>query len=350
MAHRLQLAHSETAHGVGVMNAEPWFDWADVSCVQDPTSPYCHNAFLADVNLYLLDVEARAGQIDDLANLIDASVYIVAGYEAPHASRDYQGAIAGMYSTNGTPDDQMFTEEGTPGAIDAGKGGEVLEWLLGNQGHGPFLPSSCGAHEHGVRFRFPQAPFTQDGSTDSIGLAEYGWAYVPDDCYRLQCHVHFAVHGDLDAFDIDGSHMGYDAWAARNLAIIIEPKATSVWDHEFADGDRWVTSRDADHPYHAFMGELGDHLTSCGPRSWDLDTPATVTFVNESDGEAEMWWYDNEGDTVWFGTIYPGESDTFTTFAGAPWGATDYMGNSILVGGGDVWSPETGGDHTVTIG
>ena len=31
-------------------------------------------------------------------------------------------------------------------------------------------------------------------------------------------------------------------------------------------------------------------------------------------------------------------------------GATDYNGNTLLVGGGDVWTPETGGDHTVTIG
>jgi len=80
--------------------------------------------------------------------------------------------------------------------------------------------------------------------------------------------------------------------------------------------------------------------------STDYSEPLYITFVNESDQDLDLYWYNYEGVKVPYGTIPAGGSKPMWTYATHPW---DVEGvGTFRIDGDDVWVPE-GRDNRRTI-
>lgn len=66
-------------------------------------------------------------------------------------------------------------------------------------------------------------------------------------------------------------------------------------------------------------------------RSSSNGAPATVTFINNTDGYRSIMWIDFDGTPQSYGGVNPGESLMQSTFVGHPWMITDGPGNCLEV-------------------
>ena len=77
-------------------------------------------------------------------------------------------------------------------------------------------------------FSFKQTPFMSD-RVGSTGLSEDGYIFIPRVCQEMSgCHLHIAFHGCAQSDAFTGlsffTKSGYNAWAARNKAVILYPQ------------------------------------------------------------------------------------------------------------------------------
>ena len=72
-------------------------------------------------------------------------------------------------------------------------------------------------------------------------------------------------------------------------------------------------------------------------RSLGSGAPATITFINDTDGYRAIMWIDFDGNPQLFGGVNPGESLVQSTFVGHPWMITDGPGNCL-----EVYQPPAG--------
>lgn len=251
LAHRAQIGASSHVKGAGVMHAEPWFDWRDVGCTDDLRYSWSHRSdteycetmsrFLPDLDLYLLDVHNRVGLIDELSNIVDSKIWHYYNNAADSSSLHNASNIEGIYGSNGIVDYAAVIN--SAGAFNEwGVGSDALEYLLGKLGKARQFPDSECPEEHGSRQLWDQQELLSSFSdlrVEDIGLARWGWIYIPDDCLTEICDYHIALHGDIggqdgpsglntdDAFDQDGYYMQYVNYAARNHVVLIEPRAVA---------------------------------------------------------------------------------------------------------------------------
>ena len=57
------------------------------------------------------------------------------------------------------------------------------------------------------------------------------------------------------------------------------------------------------------------------PKSESADELISITFSNESDETADLYWHNYEGQLVKYGTVARGSSFTQWTYATHPWSA-----------------------------
>jgi len=101
--------------------------------------------------------------------------------------------------------------------------GTLLAHLLGPL----HAPSSSPA---GAIVAFDQQAFFAGKAIDA-GMADEGYAYIPDACRKSGCRVHVVFHGCGQGATAIGRRFvegaGYNGWAARNRLIILYPQATA---------------------------------------------------------------------------------------------------------------------------
>ncbi len=66
-------------------------------------------------------------------------------------------------------------------------------------------------------------------------------------------------------------------------------------------------------------------------RSTDGGAPATITFINSSNGYRAIMWIDYSGTPQFYGGLNPGESFQQQTVVGHPWMITDGPGNCLEI-------------------
>lgn len=76
-------------------------------------------------------------------------------------------------------------------------------------------------------------------------------------------------------------------------------------------------------------------FVACEPmgslRTTETGAPATIKFVNETDGFRSVMWIDGEGMPQPYGNLNPGESYVQSTFVGHVWMMTDGPGNCLEI-------------------
>ena len=247
MAIQLQVAHSSKVKGVAVLAAGPYY------CAQGSLWTAYYNCTTPSDWTPLPKPEtlkaqteqlARNGQIDPVANLGTARVWLFTGGQDRTVARPVVEATLRFYESFNrnvhvrpyafvrdqraghamiTADAGSACEASTPPYIndcDYDAAGALLTHLLG--------PLRSPAAKPGGRLvSFDQKAFT-DGNAYAISMADTGLVYIPASCATERCEVHVAFHGCRQNADQIGERFareaGYNRWADANRLIVLYPQ------------------------------------------------------------------------------------------------------------------------------
>jgi hypothetical protein len=246
MAVQFHVAHSATVTGAGAIAGGPYYCaqgsfWtAYFNCMEPGIfAPLPSAAFLKAQTEAL----AKAGRIDDTANLAGSRAWFFTGTNDKTVSREVVEGLNGYYSaflakTVIVPDKPaghaMVTENaGNPdcGAsappyindCDYDAAGKMLEHLLGKL-------AAPAAQASGRLVRFDQKPF----GSRTVSMDDEAYVYIPEACASARCRVHVALHGCRQGMAFVGDRFvrdaGYNRWADANRLIVLYPQAiASYW-------------------------------------------------------------------------------------------------------------------------
>ena len=188
-------------------------------------------------------VAAARGDIDPLANLNRARVYVFGGRRDGVVTPPVVDALVRFYRLVGVPDANLLVERriasghafitqgpAAPCAAteapfindcDYDQAGAILRHI-----YGALEPPS--ASPRGTLARFDQAEFLR--RPRAHGLDETGLIYVPATCQNgAGCRVHVAFHGCLQGRELIGdqyaTRTGYNRWADDNRFVVLYPQA-----------------------------------------------------------------------------------------------------------------------------
>ncbi|CAE6809573.1 MULTISPECIES: extracellular catalytic domain type 2 short-chain-length polyhydroxyalkanoate depolymerase [Paraburkholderia] len=213
---------------------------------------------------------AKAGQIDDPANLREQRIYLFSGakdsvvatrvvdqakrfYELAHvpaASIEYQRhPDAGHALITNRPEDSPCDANQSPYINNCGfeQSHEMLRWIYAR----PNAPLNAPATQASGELRsFDQREFDPNRGAS---LADVAYVYVPADCLHAACAVHVAFHGCVQNADAVGQRFvrgaGYNEIADTNRLIVLYPQAAKSAVNPLGCWDFWgYTSPDPDHP------------------------------------------------------------------------------------------------------
>ncbi len=242
MAVQLQVAHSATITGVGVLAGGPYY------CAQGSVFTALYNCMTPGwwtpvPSPALLksetDAIASTGRVDATSHLAKSRAWLFTGRndrtvspQVVEALRDfYAGYKASVLLVADKPAGHaMVTEHagsacGTTAApfivhCDYDAAGELLTFL-----YGKLAPPA--AKETGELLRFDQQRFA-DGDAKAISMDDTGFLYVPARCRFERCRVHVAFHGCRQGAAEVGEQFvreaGYNRWADTNALIVLYPQ------------------------------------------------------------------------------------------------------------------------------
>jgi poly(3-hydroxybutyrate) depolymerase len=245
MAVQFHVAHSATVTGAGAIAGGPYYcaqgsSWTAYFNCREPGifAPLPSAAFLRAQTEAL----AKAGRIDDTANLAASRAWLFTGTKDKTVAREVVEGLLGYYSAykvntlivrDKPAGHAMVTENaGNPdcGAsaqpymndcdYDAAK--QLLQHLLGDL-------APAAAKESGRLARFDQKPF----GSRAISMHDEAYVYVPKACASVRCRVHVAFHGCRQGISFVGDKFareaGYNRWADANRLIVLYPQAIASY-------------------------------------------------------------------------------------------------------------------------
>jgi poly(3-hydroxybutyrate) depolymerase len=270
MATQFHIAHSSLVQGAGLLASNP-YRCAEGSvrealgrCMQgEPEIPV---ARLVGQTRQL----AADGRIDGIAGLAGDRVWLFHGAADPYVHARVADALEAYYRAFVAPDDVASVE--LPGAshtfptADAGAApcGVSESPFLGNCGldgarsllahaYGELAPGRA-AREAGI-VKFDQRPYA--AAAGSVGLAETGWMYLPEDCTTgatEACRLHVVFHGCKQGGSFVGDafvrRAGYLEVAEGNRIVLLFPQiekslqplnAFGCWDWWGYEGEDYAT-------------------------------------------------------------------------------------------------------------
>lgn len=253
MATQMLVAHSATIMGVGVLAAGPWF-CAGTSFPWNAVTVFARCMNLPDLLPFLgapdiapmveeTRTQARAGRIDDPAHLADARVYLFSGTDDALVPRAVVDALKAYYLHFISPEHIRYETgiNANHAMITAGFGNPCTAFAApflnncqydaaGNllqQIYGPLTPP---AEARGSFVAFDQRPYF--APQQAVGLAEEGYAYIPQACRAGGCRLHVAFHGcGQSAAQIGDAfyrHAGYNQWAEANRIVVLYPQTSAI--------------------------------------------------------------------------------------------------------------------------
>jgi len=241
MAVQLQVAHSATVSGVGVIAAGPFYcaQGSLFTAMYNCTNPGWWTPLPATAALKAhAERFAAAKRIDPVSNLKSARTWLFAGSNDRTVSPRVVHALRAFYAGYGAQvsvvDDKpaghgMVTEHAgaacdrtePPFIVDCDydAAGALLSFVLGK-----LAPPAKPA---GRLLRFDQKPYAANDAR-AISMDDTGFVYVPASCEKGRCRVHVAFHGCRQgASDIGEAFVrdaGYNRWADANGLIVLYPQ------------------------------------------------------------------------------------------------------------------------------
>ena len=249
MANQFHVAYSSTVIGAGILAAGPFYCAKGnvATALTDCTTPTALNAPDVDYSVRVTQDYAARAQIDALAYLRDAKVWLFSGsldatvlpvvvdrlhtYYARFVRPEnivYDKSVAAAHSMvtanyghpctyqgDGNRPDDIFIND-----CDYDAAGALLAHI-----HGPLKQPSHALT--GTIVAFDQSEFIGDPVGHSMNPT--GYAYVPADCDDgATCRVHIAFHGcrqqPARIGDRFYTHAGYNRWADTNRMIVLYPQ------------------------------------------------------------------------------------------------------------------------------
>jgi poly(3-hydroxybutyrate) depolymerase len=244
MAVQFHVAHSAQVTGAAVLAAGPYY------CAEGSAWAARYNCMKPGMWTPLPDVGtlvaitrtlAAAGQVDPVAGLRHARVWLFSGRRDETVRREVTEALRRYYAAF-VPAAQIAFVDAVPAGhamvtadyggacaatappflndCDFDAAGALLAHLLG-----PLQPSS--SQPAGQLLEFDQREFA--GSAYALSLDDTAFAYVPQACRAGGCRVHVAFHGCLQGREVVADayarHAGYNRWADSNRIIVLYPQA-----------------------------------------------------------------------------------------------------------------------------
>lgn len=245
MATQLQIAFSSSLVGVGSIAGGPWNCSEGNSITAQTTCMFMTSQVEPRSLVNELKRVASKNQVDDLANLKNARVYL---YNSPtdQVVRDPMNAKTKAFYSAFVDSANIKTET----SIESAHGFPTLDYGNDCGTMAPPYMNNCKfdaagellKHIYNSRqltrvkanraslVKFDQREF---GADDSIQMADAGYIYIPDACRapRANCAVHVALHGCIQAIeqvqDTFAVHAGYNEWAEGSNIIVLYPQAKS---------------------------------------------------------------------------------------------------------------------------
>jgi poly(3-hydroxybutyrate) depolymerase len=247
MATQLHVAYSRTFHGAAIFAAGPYY------CAQGSEYLALYacggNAYPTDLPQLVADTNVWAGYglIDATSNLAGAPVYLLSGGRDPvveHSVMDDLESYYRYYGADVTYNDS--TPAGHAWVSPAGNNpcGVTESPFVNDCGIDPeedflslflgALNSRNGGPLNGRLVEFDQNRFGPGGYAFGVGLAETGFAYIPDSCSAGEpCSLLVALHGCLQNYETVGrafiDQCGLDEWADTNNMVVLYPQTSPYY-------------------------------------------------------------------------------------------------------------------------
>ncbi len=253
MAGQFAVAYSALVKGVAVIAGGPYYCAGSVGT--PPYIPYLSNAMSTCMNPGDAGVAppvaergwdaarnvARAGGIDDTANIGRQKVYLFSGIQDRTVTRAVVDQTRRFYQLAGVPDanlryeikydaghafvtdrrgdlDCPLTEPPYINFCDYAQARDILQYLY------PDLKPPA-ARLSGTIVRFNQRSFIHSAYSSMDNTA---YAYVPKSCDSQRCRVHVAFHGCRQGASLVGDHYyartGFNEVADANNIIVLYPQ------------------------------------------------------------------------------------------------------------------------------
>ena len=129
-----------------------------------------------------------------------------------------------------------YLTENVGHVIEKGKIADGLKQIYVDLGYAAdlnsFAADSASWLGHGAWARFDQGDFVGIDSSyghawdwDNTTWNDYGWIYLPHNCYNVQCRVHVSFHSCYDNAENYAGYSGLREFAANNNVMIIFPES-----------------------------------------------------------------------------------------------------------------------------
>jgi poly(3-hydroxybutyrate) depolymerase len=265
MAGQFAVAYSSVVRGAGIVAGGPYYCAGYAG--RSPFIPYLSNAMSgcmnpADSGADLPDPAflwqrtrdfARAGLIDDVANLRGQSVFLFSGSRDHTVTTPVVDQVRNFYTLAGAARLQYRNDvPAGHGMVTDSSADQACELTAPPYINNCQLPLARDI----LQFLYPGslAPasqlsgrtirFEQRGYADSfIGMADEAFAYIPAACERETCRVHVAFHGCRQGEDAIGdrfyAHAGYNATADANRIIVLYPQVEPTWFYPYNPRGCW---------------------------------------------------------------------------------------------------------------
>jgi poly(3-hydroxybutyrate) depolymerase len=250
MAVQFQIAYSHLVRGAGVIAGGPY------DCARGSISRALKNCMAAPADAPPPTVAeqqarvgeaARAGEIDDPANLAAHRVWLFSGANDKTVVPPVVDALAGFYAMQLPPGALRHVKHPEAGhamvsAIDPQANAcptsdtPYINRCTGTDAPGALLAHLLGplqapaATPTGELIAFDQRPFLGDRPIDA-SMGNEGYVYIAPGCRAGGCRVHVALHGCRQGASAIGRRFvegaGYNVWADANRLVVLYPQATA---------------------------------------------------------------------------------------------------------------------------
>lgn len=279
MAMQMHISHSSSIQGVGILAGGPYH------CMQSYSSKTCtkypNKLEISKLIKYAQEQELLKN-IDSLSFLNNSKVWALGGTNDKMVNQKIVGKVAEFYEYF-QADVEFVTHINSQHSFVTDSFGslcEVYKWpYISNcrfDSAGNILKKIYGdllskrPYSQRRLYKFDQKEF----GSDLVGMADYGYVYVPEGCWNMECRVHMVLHGCGMNTDYIGSYLikfaGFNEWAEANSIVIVYPQAARH--HRLNYGACWDASGAWDSEYCTKKGKQISvlfNITQSLPRIFD---------------------------------------------------------------------------------
>ncbi|TFW00534.1 PHA-depolymerase-like protein [Oxalobacteraceae bacterium OM1] len=260
MAVQVSVAYSSIIKGAGIVAGGPYYcaqgdlgiATTRCSCTSFFSFANCQvkaGGTALDKLVAVTERDAQAGKIDSPSHLARQRLWLFSGTRDSVVPSPVMRDLADYYARLGTPENIILRNDvpaqhafptdgygnacgklGSPYMNDCGvdAAGELLKWIYADE-----LRPKSNAGPAGRMIEFDQSEFFEDRRPVEHGMAERGYAYIPQTCDQGRtCRLHIAFHGCAqnteEVRDAFIRHGGYNAWADSNGLIVLYPQTSAT--------------------------------------------------------------------------------------------------------------------------